>query len=221
LEPLNKVFAGWVAQPVQLQFQGQAKLQDALLAATPSGNRAIDQKWWLLRMHALRVMNLSDDFEMAALDFCITYEVSPPAWAKAACVCTSLDAQGNAVGSQTIISEPVQSMTMEAEDASAGPASSNLNHPLFSVELSGHIQGDAIGVLDTLEAKLTGASMVQISCAKLIRVDFSAAGMLLNWVSARQAEQRSVTFSEVNRLVAAFFNVIGITEYAKVVVRVD
>lgn len=55
----------------------------------------------------------------------------------------------------------------------------------------------------------------------LIRVDFSAAGMLLNWVSARQAEQRQVKFSEVNRLVAAFFNVIGITEYARVVVRVD
>jgi hypothetical protein len=40
-------------------------------------------------------------------------------------------------------------------------------------------------------------------------------------VSARQAEQRTVKFSEVNRLVAAFFNVIGITEYAKVVVRID
>ncbi len=221
LEPLNKVFTGWVAQPVQLQFQGQAKLQGALLATTPSGNRETDQKWWLLRMQALRVMNLSDDFEMAALDFCITYEVSPPAWTKACCICTPLDAQGNTVGSQTIISEPVQSMTLEAEDAAAGPASSNINHQLFSVELSGHIQGDAIGVLDRLEAKLTGASMVQISCAKLIRVDFSAAGMLLNWVSARQAEQRTVKFSEVNRLVAAFFNVIGITEYAKVVVRVD
>jgi ABC-type transporter Mla MlaB component len=221
LEPLNKVFAGWVAQPVQLQFQGQAKLQDVLLTATPSGNRETDQKWWLLRMQALRVMNLSDDFEMAALDFCITYEVSPPAWTKACCICTSLDAQGNAVGSQTIISEPVHSMTLEAEDSNVGPASSTMNHQLFSVELSGHIQGDAIGVLDRLEAKLTGASMVQISCAKLIRVDFSAAGMLLNWVSARQAEQRTVKFSEVNRLVAAFFNVIGITEYAKVVVRVD
>ena len=60
-----------------------------------------------------------------------------------------------------------------------------------------------------------------ISCAKLIRVDFSAAGTLLNWVSARQAEGRSVQFTDVNRLVAAFFNVIGITEHAKVVTRKD
>jgi len=91
----------------------------------------------------------------------------------------------------------------------------------LSIELSGHIQGDAIDVLDTLEARLAGASLVQISCTKLIRIDFSAAGMLLNWVSASQAEHRQVKFSEVNRLVAAFFNVIGITEYARVIVRVD
>jgi hypothetical protein len=45
--------------------------------------------------------------------------------------------------------------------------------------------------------------------------------MLLNWVSARQAENRVVEFSEVNRLVAAFFNVIGIVEYAKVSARSD
>jgi hypothetical protein len=40
-------------------------------------------------------------------------------------------------------------------------------------------------------------------------------------VSARHAENRSVEFSEVNRLVAAFFNVIGIIEYARVVARND
>ena len=60
-----------------------------------------------------------------------------------------------------------------------------------------------------------------ISCAKLVRVDFSAAGTLLNWVSARQAENRLVQFSEVNRLVAAFFNVIGIAEHARVLTRSD
>ena len=81
--------------------------------------------------------------------------------------------------------------------------------------------GDAIGMLDQLENKLLGADIMVISCSRLIRVDFSAAGTLLNWVSARQAENRSVQFSDVNRLVAAFFNVIGITEHARVSTRVD
>jgi ABC-type transporter Mla MlaB component len=100
-------------------------------------------------------------------------------------------------------------------------AKSSQMRNLLSVELSGQIKGDAIAVLDKLEGKLMGADMMLISCAKLIRVDFSAAGALLNWVSAREAEERSIQFSDVNRLVAAFFSVIGITEHAKVFVRVD
>jgi ABC-type transporter Mla MlaB component len=68
---------------------------------------------------------------------------------------------------------------------------------------------------------LTGADLMMISCARLIRIDFTAAGSLLNWVSARQAEGRQVQFVEVHRLVAAFFNVIGIGEHARVVARRD
>lgn len=226
LEPLYKVFSHWANSPVKLRFMGDAQLQKVLLDATPSGERATDQKWWLLRMELLRVIHRPDDFELAALDFCVNYEVSPPAWGSAACEYKSLD-EDLAMGSPTIIgepsSEPVHSSfnySIEGDSTQdflpSSPASIFL-----SVELSGQIQGHAAAVLDKLEASLMGADMMQISCAKLIRVDFSAAGMLLNWVSARQAEKRSVEFSEVNRLIAAFFNVIGITEYARVMVRKD
>ncbi|MGH6907952.1 MAG: STAS domain-containing protein, partial [Aestuariivirga sp.] len=166
-----------------------------------------------------------DDFELAALDFCVTYEVSPPAWDSARCEYKSLDAQGDIMGGQAIIGDVYRDSVPSSLGAMDGDtqmdAQSSQMSNLLSVELSGQIQGDAIAVLDKLELKLTGADMMQISCAKLIRVDFSAAGTLLNWVSAREAESRSIQFSDVNRLVAAFFNVIGITEHARVVVRVD
>ena len=110
---------------------------------------------------------------------------------------------------------------MELDGDSGLDFPSSMPSRFLSVDLSGQIQGDAVGVLDRLEASLMGADKMHISCAKLIRVDFSAAGMLLNWVSARRAENRVVEFSEVNRLVAAFFNVIGIVEYAKVSARSD
>jgi ABC-type transporter Mla MlaB component len=92
---------------------------------------------------------------------------------------------------------------------------------LMSIDLSGQIEGDAVTTLEKLETKLMGSDIMVISCAKLIRVDFSAASTLLNWVSARQSEGRAVQFSDVNRLVAAFFNVMGITEHAKVMTRRD
>ncbi|MEO6322181.1 MAG: STAS domain-containing protein [Polaromonas sp.] len=226
LEPLYKVFSNWANRPVQLRFMGDAQLQKVLLDTTPSGDRATDQKWWLLRMELMRVIHRPDDFELTALDFCVTYEVSPPAWDSAACEYKSLD-EGEAMGSSTIIGEPSServhssfNFSMEGDSIQDFLSSSPANR-FLSVELSGQIQGHAAAVLDRLEASLMGADMMQISCAKLIRVDFSAAGMLLNWVSARQAEKRSVEFSDVNRLIAAFFNVIGITEYARVVVRND
>ncbi|SFU98342.1 STAS domain-containing protein [Polaromonas sp. YR568] len=225
LEPLSKVFSGWAAQPVQLRFLGDPQLQKVLETATPSGNRDTDQNWWKLRMEALRVTHRPDDFELAALDFCVTYEVSPPAWDSARCEYKPLDAQGGAVSGQTIIGDVYRDSTPSSLSAIEGDtqmdAMSSQMSNMLSVELSGQIQGDAIAVLDKLEVKLMGADMMLISCSKLIRVDFSAAGTLLNWVSAREAENRAVQFSDVNRLVAAFFNVIGITEHARVLVRVD
>jgi len=225
LEPLSKVFSGWAAQPVQLRFLGDPQLQKVLETATPSGNRDTDQNWWKLRMEALRVTHRPDDFELAALDFCVTYEVSPPAWDSARCEYKPLDAQGGVVAGQTIIGDVYRdsmpsSLSAIEGDTQMDAMSSQMSN-MLSVELSGQIQGDAIAVLDKLEAKLMGADMMLISCSKLIRVDFSAAGTLLNWVSARESENRAVQFSDVNRLVAAFFNVIGITEHARVLVRVD
>ncbi|MEO5660834.1 MAG: STAS domain-containing protein [Polaromonas sp.] len=226
LEPLYKVFSGWANQPVQLRFMGEAQLQKVLLNATSSSVRGADQKWWLLRMELLRIIHQPDDFELAALDFCVTYELSPPAWEIARSNYKSLDKNGDVMGGETIIGTPtsefssLRQLEMAADSSQALLTSSQPIH-FLSVELSGQIQGHTAAVLERLETSLTGADRMQICCAKLIRVDFAAAGMLLNWVSARQAENRLVEFSEVSRLVAAFFNVIGITEYAKVVIRTD
>jgi hypothetical protein len=70
-----------------------------------------------------------------------------------------------------------------------------------------------------MDAKLGMASIVNVSCSRLIRVDFIAAGDLLNWVLQRRAENRIVSFTEAHRLVALFFGAMGINEHAKVKVR--
>ena len=225
VEPMFRVFAGWSAQPIQIRFIGDSQLQQVLQNNTPSGNRDTAQDWWQLSLEALRVTHRPDEFELAALDFCVTYEVSPPAWETARCNYKPIDAQGLAITTQTIIGDVFRDSLPSGISKQDGDSIlSGLNSQmgsLMSVELSGQIEGDAAAMLDVLQAKMLGADNMVISCAKLIRVDFSAAGTLLNWVSARQDENRSVHFCDVNRLVAAFFNVIGITEHAKVTPRRD
>ncbi|MCJ0761965.1 STAS domain-containing protein [Variovorax terrae] len=222
-EPLRKLFAGWGAQPVQLRFIGADRLDEVLKKATPSGDKAIQPEWWRLRMEVLRIMHRPDEFELAALDYCVTYEVSPPSWDSARCEYKPLDSDGGYLSGHTLIGESSHdSLAFGASDGDGDTQTghSQLSH-ISSVELAGQIVGDASATLDRLEAKLAGADVMVISCAKLIRVDFSAAGTLLNWVTSRQAEGRQVQFSDVHRLVAAFFNVIGISEHSRVVTRTD
>ena len=226
VDALTAVFKAWGEQSVKLRFIAESQLQRVLASSTPSGERETPQEWWQLRMEVQRVTHRPDEFELTALDFCVTYELSPPSWETSKCDYKSIDAEGQATSSHTIIGDVFKDSISSVLNTFDGDSlidaqGSQYGGNVSTVELSGQIEGDVITALEQLEAKLMGADIMIISCAKLIRVDFSAAGTLLNWVSARQSENRAVQFSDVNRLIAAFFNVIGITEHARVVARID
>ena len=219
-EVLADLFAHWCAQPVILHFEGADALEKTLRSFTPSGNKSVAMFWWRLRLDALRVLRLQDEFELAALDFCVTYEVSPPPWQSAKCQC-AVDQAGPA---------RAHGEGDEWDVATVPGAISKLDHAATEpmdldaisasvIELSGEVMGDATDALNKLQGGLSGANRLVISCDRLIRVDFSAAGSILNWVAAREAEGCHVQFRDVPRLVAAFFNVIGISEHARVMLR--
>jgi hypothetical protein len=224
IEPLTRQFTQWAGQTVQLRFIGAEALEKVLKDATPSGDRSANPAWWKLRMEVLRVMHRPDEFELVALDYCVTYEVSPPSWESARCEYKALQADGSLAVRNTIVGEAyrdsVMSSVMTYGDSQMLALSSQLSS-VATVDLSGQVLGDGKEALDLLDAKLGEADVMIISCARLIRIDFTAAGTLLNWVTARVSEGRQVQFADVHRLVAAFFNVIGISEHARIGIRVD
>jgi hypothetical protein len=123
---------------------------------------------------------------------------------------------GNTVSSQLSVVSDVSSNFVESgllDDAGTGHVG--------TVELSGQLVGDIGATLKQMDQQLGAASIVNVSCGRLIRVDFIAAGDLLNWVLARRTENRSVRFIEAHRLVALFFGAMGINEHAKVKVRTN
>ena len=112
--------------------------------------------------------------------------------------------------------------------AHADPILTRNQHPLVALyglplplaaRLPGAGSGDIGATLRKLDEGLTAAPIVSVSCARLIRVDFIAAGDLLNWVLAKRNENRVVHLVEAHRLVALFFCAMGINEHAKVQVR--
>jgi ABC-type transporter Mla MlaB component len=219
LVPLSQIMSAWVRQPVQLQFSGAVALERLLAQHTPSGDRSVNEAWWKLRLEFLRVIHRPDEFETVALDYCVTYEVSPPSWEKAVCACKLMDGLDTDGVGKSIVGESSMDSIPSTPDGSFGDT--QLNVTLGSVELAGVVVDDAADALAKLDARLKGAEIMVISCARLIRVDFSAAGAILNWITTQQAAGRQVQFTELHRLIAAFFNVIGINEYAKLRTRRD
>ncbi len=209
---LADLVSQWSDREGQLVFSGVEKLNALLDAKTQSGDRSNSPEWWRLRMAMMRLMGKPDEFELVALDYCVTYEVSPPSWVSPRCGYS--DNEGVSSGAAPLAADS-DFMASDLGELSA-PA------PLETgpvAQLSGHIDGDATPLLQPFEAFLRPGVPLTIACDKLIRVDFAAAGSVLNWAAEQQGHGHVVQFHNLQRLVAIFFNVIGINEHAWVVPR--
>jgi hypothetical protein len=211
---MSELFRSWITQRLDMRWLNGERLFAVLADSAPTGVRDADPAYWQLRLDALRMTNRPDQFDEAAIDYCVTYEVSPPSWEPAKC--------------QVRVSGPEHSthspgLSVVSEVSTSFVESQLIEEPnlvqVASVELSGQLVGDISDTMKKMNAQLGNASIVNVSCSKLIRVDFIAAGDLLNWVLARRSENRTVSFIEAQRLVALFFGAMGITEHARVKVR--
>ena len=210
---LRQLFRVWAQQQVDQRWLGGDRFLNQLKELAPVGERDTDPALWMLRLEALRLANRPDQFDEAAIDYCVTYEVSPPSWERAKCR-VRIGNEGSSTNSPA-----TSSMQSEAQstflDTSVAEAS------VAQLELMGQLSGDISDNLRMLSGEVGEASLINISCTKLIRLDFMAAGDLLNWVLQRRSENRSVVFNDAHRLVALFFGAMGINEHAKVKVRIN
>jgi hypothetical protein len=211
---LSELFRKWIDQDLDMRWLGGERLFSVLQEASPTGVRDVDPAFWQVRLDALRMANRPDQFDEAAIDYCVTYEVSPPSWEPARCE-VRVSGAGSTTSSQPLTVVSDVSTTFHESRLTEDTAIVQVG----SVELSGQLVGDIGSTLKKMEAELGTASVINVSCARLIRVDFIAAGDLLNWVLARRSENRSVRFLDAHRLVALFFGAMGINEHAKVKVR--
>jgi len=210
--PLLETFGAWCRLPAQIYFEGADRLLAALEARTLTGAADAEADWWRLRMETLRLLGRVDAYEEAALDYCITYEVSPPSWVAPACDCHALQ-----IGSHP----PAVDAAPAAEPLPAAPT----GMAALSGEIGSDV-GDALARLETalaLQAQAMGvqgrAELLVVDCSRLVRLDFVAAGSVLGWAASRHGEGLAVEFRGLHRLAGAFFNVTGISEYARVYVR--
>jgi ABC-type transporter Mla MlaB component len=91
-----------------------------------------------------------------------------------------------------------------------------------SVRVCGLLTGDmpeAIAAMDLALSTHSPDKIFVIDCQRLTRVDFTAAGTMLQWLMAAMSRGTQVELRGVSRLVTAFFHVVGIDEAVTVRLR--
>lgn len=217
LSSLVETLERWSNMPVGLRLLGAGHLLDTLVAKTPTDDRGVDPRWWMARLALLRVLDEADEFEVAALNYCVTYEMSPPAWEEPRCEVTGMAETGETL--------PPPDTDDDGLDASMLPGAGDVPTLMTDVSLVRHaLQGEILGDIESLLAPLTLSEqtlVIEFDCRHLQRIDFGAAGAALNWAATQQGAGRQVVFKNVNRLVATFFSIVGVTDVARVQRRVD
>lgn len=199
-----------------ITLQGADTLIALCQSQAPAMQREADQQWWALRLELLRLVNQQDDFDAIALDYCVTYEISPPTW-------EASHARVELAGVEAAAKSATSTVSPEFQNSGLSPQSV-LGHGgsrSAQLHLSGEILGSSSLFLSPLEQAAKAHEQLSISLRQLRRIDFSSAGALLNWAMMQHDAGKTLQFTGVHRLIAGLFSILGLHEHALIQLRRD
>lgn len=218
LPALTQLLHTWAENPGQFVWSHAGALLQLLERHTVVEDKESPPAWWLLRLAVLRFVHRMEEYDQVALDYCITYEVSPPAWQEPRHQCLveeAGDADLSTLQDSSLLTGMASGLGASAQPDGAQAAAA----PVLGDGLFGILEGDVQAHLDGLEAKLTPGQPLDVDCSLLIRLDFVAAGGLLNWAAHLQSQGHALRFTNLHQLTAAFLYVVGVHEHAKLMLR--
>lgn len=176
----------WRAEGRELILDGAAGLAALLRAGIAVGRRDDTEAPWLLLLELLQLLNREKDFEETAMDYCVTFEVSPPSFA----------APRQAVAAVAAAPSPAA-----ARDRFLLPPL--IDHPTTALLAA---IADYAGQGDRLV----------FDCSRLVRVDFNAAQQLHSCALALASQGKQIEFRDVNHLVSALMRLLGYADLARI-----
>jgi anti-anti-sigma regulatory factor len=187
-ELLLRVFNAFKRASHELIVQGAEQLLNPLRGAIEPGRRDSSDACWMLLLDVHRLLNRQNDFEETGIQYCITYEVSPPSW------------------------EPfVINIKTRAPSATA-PV-------LDPLDWRGDITADGEPLFGRMMAGARSQPRLVVECRHLRRMAFSAASALLGHMIKLQQLGTTVEFRNVNPLVGALLQLLGVSAVAEVQLR--
>jgi ABC-type transporter Mla MlaB component len=158
------------------------------LSAAHQGGR-LTESGWLVWLITLGLLGKEADFEDTAVEYAITFELSPPSY------------------------HPPLPLPTRGDVQSVGAACTQ-SAQVFN--LVGVIGSGCEVQLAELTRFAESRTWVQINLAEVTRIDFAAVGLLLETVINLAQGQRKVEFVEGNEMVNALLKIVGASQFAAI-----
>lgn len=149
---------------------------------------------WLLLLEIYQALGQQETFENLAVDYAVTYEVSPPSWEAPVLVQLSADDEAD------------EEIEVDVADTAPGDV----------CYMRGIITDQAQEQLQKLSQFADSHNTVHIDVTELDRIDFVSAGNLLNILVGFTTQGKPVIFDGVNALICPLFRIMGIGDMATV-----
>lgn len=174
----------------EVMLTGESRLLAFLERFCQAGKIETDAAAWALLLDVYRTLDLKDKFEEAAVNYAVTFEVSPPSWEPQ----PGVEAKGSAVP------RPV-----EAADQ--------------ALILSGELSGASETLAKQLQDWAGANKMLVIDMSRATRVDIVTAGLMLKVLSALQERGTTIQIRGASELIRALFGLTGLDKVARIIPR--
>lgn len=162
-----------------------------IIKAQIAGAARQEKRFWALVFELYQILSLQNEFEDAAIDYAVTFELSPPSW--------------------EALPESVQTTAAsEAETQEVAPESES-----FVIE--GVLSSDCDYKLRDLERYAATRTEIQIDMSNTTRVGFVTVGAFIGTLVTLNQGGKQIVISGANGMIHALFDVMGVTEYATII----
>lgn len=160
------------------------------LDAARQGGRLTESGWFLL-MAVLQLLGKEADFDNAAVDYAVTFEVSPPSYTPP---------------------KPLPNHTSKGADRPP-------EAPQQCFSLTGVLAPGSEKQLLALREFAEGKNQLEIDLSQLARIDFSVVGLLLETLISLSQNGCKILFRDGNELVNTLLHLVGANQFAAILGR--
>ncbi|HEX2604298.1 MAG TPA: hypothetical protein VHL60_06465 [Oxalicibacterium sp.] len=170
---------------------GAAELAEKIQSILMVGRRDETEAPWLLMLELLRLLNREAEFEERSIDYCVTFEVSPPAFVS-----------------------PQDKVTTDFEETAAQDEE---NADRFGMPAL--VDGATATLVQQITAYAHDRNPVMLDCSGLTRMDFNAAGQLFGGLTPLLSAGKQIVLYHPNHFIIALCGVMGVKDMLTIVQR--